>query len=357
MTLFNFVVDFFRAINKIKYSSIIGLSHSILVCMFIAYSAFNNYGIKGCLLSYICSQIIISLIILILIFRVFFKGVKSKVDFFCMKPYLAYSLPLVPYSILIWITELSGRYFITYFLGLKKAGIYALSYNIVGKAFIIYAVIAYVIYPHISQLWSKGDSDQVKNLLEKGCKIFLYFAIPITLGLTYLSSAVIRLIAGKDFIVDPLLILFICIGSVFLGIYGIYSYIIDLSQKTYIVLYILIITATLNIVLNILLIPLMDIMGAAVSTLLTCAVQVTIIHFLSRKLINIRIDIDLFYILKCFFASLFMILVMFLFLTKVNIMNDISYVLISCFTGALIYFLSTGIIFRFKFNKFLKLIP
>jgi len=240
---------------------------------------------------------------------------------------------------------------ITHFLGLKQTGIYACSYNIIGKAFIIYTVIAYVIYPHISSLWAKGSSGQVKYLLEKGGNIFLFFAIPITAGLTFLSRPIITLIAGADFLVDPLLIFSICLGHIFLGMYVIYSYIIDLSQKTYIALFILIITALLNVALNLFLIPSWGIMGAAIATLLTYTIQVTIIFFLSRKLININIDLDLFFIFKCVIASLVMVLV----LNQIHITNDIPYVFISVVIGALVYFLLIGITERLDYKKLFKL--
>jgi O-antigen/teichoic acid export membrane protein len=343
-TFFVFVTDFFRAINKIKYSSLISLSQTTLVFLFIAYSVFKGYGINAFLLSYIFSQIIITLVILFLIFNVFFKSEPLKLAISPMRPYLMYSLPLVPYSVLWWVNQLSSRYFIAHFLGLKKVGIYSLSSNIIGKAFILYSVIAYVIYPHISSLWSKGDSDQVKRLLEKGGHLYLFFAIPITAGLTFLSAPIITLIAGKDFIVDPLLILAICIGSIFVGMYGIYEYIIDLSQKTYLALFILIITATLNVILNILFIPFWDIMGAAIATLLTYSCQVAIIIFMSRKLINIRINLDLLLVIKCIIASIVMILM----LNQLKIINQIYYVIFSIIIGSIIYFITTWIINGFK---------
>lgn len=351
-TFFVFITDFFRAINKIKYSSLITLSQTALVFLFITYAAFNNYGLNAFLLSYVFSQIIFTLIILFLIFQFFFKGVTFRIDMSRMRPYLMYSLPLVPYSILGWVTQLSDRYFIAHFLGLKQAGIYAFSYNIIGKAFIIYTVIAYVIYPHISNLWSKGDSAQVKYLLEKGGNIYLYFAIPITAGLTFLSRPIITIIAGKDFLVDPLIIFSICLGFLFLGMYGIYSYIIDLSQKTYIALFILIITAALNVILNLVLIPLGDIMGAAIATLITYSTQVTIIYFLSRKLINVKINIDLLFIFKCMIASAVMILI----LSLITFKNEIMHILISVLIGAIVYFITTGIMEGGNYKKFFKLL-
>jgi len=186
-----------------------------------------------------------------------------------------------------------------------------------------------------------------------GGNIFLFFAFPITAGLTFLSEPVIELIAGKAFIIDPLIILFICLGFIFLGMYGIYSYIIDLSEKTYIALIILIITGALNVILNIVLIPVMDIMGAALATLITYAVQTIIILYLSRNLINVTVKFNLLFIFKCFLATMVMILV----LGQINIANQVSYVVASIIIGSLVYFFTIGIMIGFNYKKIFKLLP
>jgi O-antigen/teichoic acid export membrane protein len=304
-----YAIDFYRAINKTRYSSIFGVIRLIFLLLFIYLVVLVNINIINVLIAYIFSEALLLLLIFIVLFRGYFRNITAGINFSGLRPYFLYSLPLVPYSILISINQLGDRFFIIHLLGIDKAGIYSFSYNLIGAAFMINTAIAYVIYPYISRMWADNDKKRVKYILEKGQNLFLYFAIPITCGLVFLYPDIVAIMAGDNFIIDRQLVLLIALGHIFLGIYSINGYIVDLSQKTMLFLIVLIISASINMILNFILIPIIGLQGAALSTFFAYFVQAIVIYFISQKLVSFKIDIDYLFILICILASTIMLIV------------------------------------------------
>ncbi|MBD3407857.1 MAG: flippase, partial [Candidatus Lokiarchaeota archaeon] len=83
------------------------------------------------------------------------------------------------------------------------------------------------------------------------------------------------------------------------GIYGIISEIIVLKKKTKHLLIIWILSAGINIILNILLIPTIGIIGAGIASLSSFVIVLILVVFISRKIISIQFEL-LSYI-KCIF--------------------------------------------------------
>lgn len=332
-----YAIDFYRSINKTKYSSIFNVIRLIILLSSIYIILHINVNIINFLKAYIISESLLLLLIFIILFRGYFKNIIAGIDFYGLKKYFAYSLPLVPYSILISANQLGDRFFIIHLLGIDEAGIYSFSYNLIGVSFMINTAIAYVIYPYISKMWANNEEKRVKYILEMGQNLFLYFAIPITCGLVFLYPSVISILAGGDFVIDRQLILLIALGHLFLGIYSINGYIVDLSQKTILFLKVLIISTSINMLLNFILIPIIGLNGAALSTFITYFIQALFIYFIAKRLISFKIDIDYLFILRCIISSAIMLLA----ISLIEINSIPIYVATSFIIGIITYFVLT----------------
>ncbi|RLA07969.1 MAG: hypothetical protein DRQ51_04335 [Gammaproteobacteria bacterium] len=331
--ILTYLIDFYRSINKTKYSSVFIVTRFFFIFLSIIVTLTTSFSIVNVLVAYITSEVMLIFVIFTILFQGYFKNIKTYFNFSGLKPYFLYSIPLVPYSILISINQLGDRFFITHFLGIDKAGIYTFSYNLIGAAFMINTAIAYVIYPYISQMWANNNKKKVKKYLEKGQNMFLYFAIPIIAGLFVLYPDLIVIIAGDEFEIGRELILLIALGYIFLGIYGINGYIIDLSQKTTFFLVILIISATTNMILNFVLIPIYGIAGAAFSTFVTYFIQAVIMYFIAQKLVGFKIDINFYFIFVCLLSTFVMLITM----SFIKMDNVILQLITSFVAGVAIY--------------------
>jgi len=349
-----FVKNFYRAINKTNYASLFDVLRVFLYVSFLFIALCKmKMGMKGLLLSHILVEVVLITATSLTIFATYLRNIPTCLSYSWLRTYLKYSLPLVAYSVLVWVNDAGDRYLITHMIGLKETGIYSVSYIIAKLPFFLQPAISYVIFPYISQMWFKGETSNIKSFLQKCQTLFLFQAIPITLGLTVLSPYLIRVLAGEEFFMDRTLILLIAIGHIFLGIYQINGYVIDLSQKTVWFLIVLMVTGGVNIGLNLILIPLFGIKGAALATLVAYALQAAILLFLSPRLVSFRIGFDLSFVLKCTLAAIIMA-VFVNFLNVGNLMHIILGVLFGSSTYMLIMLIITNKFHDYDFVRGIK---
>jgi len=103
----------FRIFGQIKRYSIVMLSKTFLEICLIATFVLSGYGVIGVIFALIVSEIIFLIIIIINI--VSYAGLAFP-DFSLIRPYLAFSLPLIPLAIFETVVSSSDRYVIGFFL-------------------------------------------------------------------------------------------------------------------------------------------------------------------------------------------------------------------------------------------------
>jgi len=156
-------------------------------------------------------------------------------------------------------------------------------------------------------------------------------AIPAAFGLSILAKPILQILATSEFVPGSAVVPFVAYGAVLFGFYGICVYIFHLVKRTELVVRLLGISAVLNIILNIILIPRMGILGAAVATLIAYGVLGMLTLMITRK--YLKFDLSIPFMLKSAFSSAIMTLCIWL----IN-PESIALVIASIFAGILIYF-------------------
>ncbi len=304
--LLSLLLSYWRANGKITKLSIINISLSTFKFIPLILLALLHYELWYIILT----QIVVEIFFI----TVLFSSVSMKIGFKLpntanLKKYLSFSVPQIPSAALLWIMDSSDRYFITGFLGLAQTGIYSASYGIGSLIYLFYFPISFVVFPMVTNLWEKGDISGVKKYLEYSTKIFLYLGIPGSAGLYVLSKPLLVILSTSEFAVGGGILTFlIALSTIFLGIYQINLYIIYLIEKTKFMPIIVGLSALVNIIINILLIPKIGIMGAAISTVLSYALLSLIVLIWANK--SIGYNFDYVFISKTIFSSIIMLVVL-----------------------------------------------
>ena len=303
--LFAFLIAYLRCKGKIKELSLINIlcySFKFIPLVILAFLRFPLWFI-------VLVQIVVELIFIISLFGSITKKVGfKKPNTTNLKKYLSFSIPQIPSEALLWIVNSSDRYFTTSYLGLSQTGIYSASYSIGSIVSMFYVPTSFVIFPVISRFWEKGEIPSVKKYLEYSTKIFLFFGIPSSAGLYILSKPLLQILTTSEFLTGGgTLTLLIALSTLFLGIYQINLYIICLIEKTKFMPFIVGLSAFTNIVLNIILIPRIGIIGAAISTIISYALLSGIILIWAKKRVNYRFDFV--FLFKIILASILMVII------------------------------------------------
>lgn len=233
--------------------------------------------------------------------RDFFRLKKCNWDL--IKKMLMLGIPLVPNFVIYWIFNSSDRLMINYFLGTEAAGVYGVGAKLGHLSQLIYTAFAggwqYFAFSTMT------DTDQV----DLTSKVFEYLgALTFTSGIfvTICSKFIFYMLFpqsyGEGYIVMPymfisplLLMLYQTAGNQFLII-----------KKTWPTMFILLVGAIANLLINFFLIPISGIEGAAIGTLSGYAISVTICIIVLKKmhLFNIKRRF-----VKCIFAYIIFLLV------------------------------------------------
>lgn len=223
------------------------------------------------------SSIITFIIFTILNFKWFeFKLYDQKI----VKELLIIGIPLMPTFVIYWIFSSFDRVMISKMLGNSSVGIYAIGSKLASVSQLIYAA--------FSGGWSYFAFSTMKeeNQVDTISKVFEYLAlISFTsfILISPFSKYIFDIIFTGDYVkgyetfpylfLSPLiLMLFQTISSQFLVI-----------KKSFYVTLTLILGAILNILLNYILIPIYNIKGAAISTLIGYFVSLVIAYILLYK--------------------------------------------------------------------------
>jgi O-antigen/teichoic acid export membrane protein len=298
--------DFFRAFRQMKTILVFTIIQSSGEVGLIAYLLlFSDYGLYEAVLSLLAVR---TILFLVMGYSIVSKlGVKIP-NFSRIREYLSFSLPTVPGNMSTWIVNSSDLYIIGFFLGATFVGYYSPGYTLGNITGMFLAPLGFVLPAALSKLYDGNNMTEVKTHLQYSLKYFLALAIPSTFGVSILSKQLLTIlstpdIASQGYLITP----FVAVSALLFGAYTIIFHILVVTKKTRIVGSIWILAAILNLGLNMLVVPYIGILGAAITTLLAFTLVLTLVSFYSFK--YFKFDVDFRFILKSIFASIVMCLV------------------------------------------------
>lgn len=299
---------FFRTFQQIKLFSIFSLIQTYFMVALVIFFIEGGYDIEGAVFGYFIVQLIVTLMaIAFVVHEIGFKFPKFQ----RMKEYLSFGIPTVPGNLSHWMVDLSDRYVIGILLGTAFVGYYSPGYTLGNLIMMFGSPFVLLLPPLLSLYYDQKKIDEVHRHLQYSIKYLLLLSIPAVFGLSILSKPFLTLlstpeIAQNGYLITP----FIALGALILGVQGIVSQILALEKKTKIIGSRWMMTAAINVVLNIIFVPIFGIIAAALSTLIAYIFSLVTTLFYTQKYIKISFDAK--FTLKSLFASMVMSLVIIL---------------------------------------------
>lgn len=258
-----------RGLGRIKLYSISNFITSFMnIILNIVFIAWLRKGVAGLLLVNIITNFITSIIILIKLQVHKFISIrlynKNK-----MKEMIKYSVPLVPNSVSWTIINLSDRLVITSMLGSAENGVYSISNKFPNLMNTIYSFFYMAWKESAAKTLQDNDTDKFYNNVYRCLKDFMW---AIVVGMISVMPFVFNLIIKNDFIEAYLYIPILVVAMYFSNISGFFGGIFSAYKDTKIMGSTTIVSAVLNLVINIALIKFIGIWAAAISTLVSILV-------------------------------------------------------------------------------------
>jgi O-antigen/teichoic acid export membrane protein len=298
VTLDQVIIEYFVAFRQMVRYAVFSIFQTIGEVVLIGYLVLSGYGLFGALISLLVVKAIIFAAGVLLVGRE--VGI-SKPSISVIKPYLVFSLPLLPTMLCIWIVNLSDRYVIGYFMNIESVGIYSAAYGLGSLVAFFFAPISTVLLPTITNLYENNKIQELKTHLKYSLKFFLMFAIPSFFGLSILSKSLLSTLTTSEFVSGYLIVSIVALATILFKCSSVSMNIVVLHKRTKLVGAIYAISASINLIMNIILVPIIGIYGAAIATLITFLIHLIVVSVISFR--SFSFDIDLGFIIKSIISS------------------------------------------------------
>jgi O-antigen/teichoic acid export membrane protein len=185
-----------------------------------------------------------------------------------IKTLLRFSLPLLSISIAYWVINSSNRYLINYFIGLDAVGMFSVANRFPMMLVIIFTLLSTIFLSNVSRLFDNGNLERVSYWFSMIIRIFFVVGIAGGAFLIAANRPLTLIVSNEEYLFNglPLVYLLVSIGSLAFGGFQIISRLYDLGKKVYQNSFNWIFAMILNIILNVSLIPLLGLVGAAMAT-------------------------------------------------------------------------------------------
>lgn len=289
ITSLNRCVSYFvRGLNKIKIFAFAGtLQTGILVGANLVFLLILDAGIEGYLLSQILAAVVATLFMFVAAKLYRFRFDIIHVDKRLQREMLRYSIPMIPNSVSWWIANASDRYILTAFSGAAANGIYSVAYKI--------PTIISTLMSIFGNAWKLSAVEEFGT--EKSQKFFedIFSKLTALMLLTVsvllvINKPLARILFSKEFYQAWQTVPLLLIAAAMHAYAEFYGSIYTSSYKTNFLVYSTVAGSFINIVLNLLLIPKLEAMGAAIATAIGYFIIWISRVFNSRKIMKLHIN-------------------------------------------------------------------
>ena len=186
------------------------------------------------------------------------------------KEMLVFGIPMVGYELSTVILSMGDRYLIQNILGADMLGIYSAAYNLCDylKAILLVSLVA-AAQPMYMRLWAEKGPSETIEFLRRFMHIYLMAAAFVIAGVASIGQELLVFLASEKYRGGAAIIPFVMAGMALHAVVVIVGAGLYIDKRSKTVMVLIIGAAILNIVLNLLLLPRLGLIGAAVANLLS----------------------------------------------------------------------------------------
>jgi O-antigen/teichoic acid export membrane protein len=303
----------FQGFQKMGIFASIDMIRMLIILAVILIGIKLNYGILSPVIAYIISPAL-----LLVIFGWIFVG-KIFPDFFASRfvfdknlvkkisKYGIFIVAVTAANMILWTTD---TIVLTYFSGLKEVALYNIALPTAKILLYFPLAVGYVLFPLTSELWAKRKKEILRAGIEALYKYSIIIVLPLAFIMLSFAALIINVLFGENYILASNLLKILSIGLIFATLQTISAnFFLGIGKpKTY--SKIIYNAALFNLVANLILIPILGAVGAALSTTLSYFIMMFLGLRKIRKYIIIELPIKIW--IKTLAAGLIFIFVIWL---------------------------------------------
>lgn len=271
------------AIDGIVMTLVMAISNILFLTVF-------DLKLTGYLLSLVLANLI-SILYLTLTLKTRAVYDKNSRDKKYTKEMLNYSIPMIPNSIMWWLINASNRYFIFFFLSASANGLFAVSTKIPSVLNIISNIFTQAWQLSAIEEYDKEGNQTFFTTVFNAYSSLLFL---VSGGIIVILKVVMTIIFADEYYKSWETIPFLMLGVIFSSLAAFLAANYLASKETKGVFKTSIYSGVISLILNVILIPLLGLMGAAIGNMFSFLFMFVIRYFDTQKYVSFKINFKVF---------------------------------------------------------------
>lgn len=234
-------------------------------------------------LGYLKAEVISDVIFIPIYYLTIRKSIKFSFNYTMLRSLLVFSLPIIPGILSAWVLNLSDRIFLERYFSTSDVGIYSLGYQIAGLVLLFTTAFKSAYDPYFYKIANTKTREEASVILYKTNHVFLVILILSTFVISFFSKEAIVIFFNSTYYPAIQIVPLVSLGYLFSQNSALLNVMVYQEKKTKVIMYLTIISAITNIGLNFLLIPVLGIIGAAITTVLSYGVLFILTYNYAKK--------------------------------------------------------------------------
>jgi len=249
--------------------------------------ALQDFGVTGVILGYIIGSFI-GLIVAITFTRGKFPNPKNKTP---IKPLLQFSLPLFLSSLALLVLSQADIVILASVTNdYALVGIYSIAVRSLLVLSVIWQPIMATTLPIVSARFGLQDQKGVGNVVKMMSRYLSYTVIPSCVMLAVVAPTALNVFYGSDYVPGATALSILSISVIVSALFTLVTTTLTAIGKTKQVLQINLVSATSVVVLLLGLVPLLGIIGAAITRLVVQVISLILAVYILKRHVSVQLD-------------------------------------------------------------------
>jgi O-antigen/teichoic acid export membrane protein len=202
-----------------------------------------------------------------------------------------FGLPMMGVEIFWLLLDSGNRFLVQAYLGAKQLGYFAAAYNISGYVRDWLSSPLYLaLFPLVMEVWVLKGRQMTADFLSRSLHYFVLVGIGIVASVSACSSDAINLVASPKYHEAHVLLPYLVIGMLTSSASMFFKSVLMIHKRVYLLMQVNLYACLSNVLLNILLLPRMGILGAAIATLASFTFMTMLLAWFSQKHLALELN-------------------------------------------------------------------
>jgi O-antigen/teichoic acid export membrane protein len=202
---------------------------------------------------------------------------------------LAFGFPLIAYELASILLDSADRFLIQHHLGVEQLGLYSAAYNVSAyiQEFFV-TPLSMALSPMFLKLWVTDGEQSTRKFVSTTMHYFILAGLCIVAGTVATGKDILTILASQKYVSAHPLMPVIVLGLLVYALHIFLNTALYIHKRSATSAFIVVVACLTNIALNIALLPLLGIQGAAVATLISYVVQIALIARVALPLLPLE---------------------------------------------------------------------